>query len=72
MCNRFALLAKGFNGKLTPRTGGRNGGGAVLTPLGISPVARYRKIERAATTAVRKELVALRAEIGPSGKAASR
>ena len=54
------------------QTGGKNGGGAVLTPFGTSLVARYRRIERAATTAVRKELVALRAEISPSRKAASR
>ena len=45
------------------QTGGKNGGGAVLTPFGTSLVARYRKIERAAASAVRKELVALRAEI---------
>ena len=152
MCNRFALLAKGFSGNLTPRTirassmtkssakplpslsvridldtegrigpgkiqlleniracgsisaagramdmsykrawdlvdeinrickhaaverqtGGKNGGGAVLTPFGTSLVARYRRIERAAASAVRKELVALRAEISPSKKALSR
>jgi molybdate transport system regulatory protein len=46
------------------QTGGRNGGGAVLTPFGISLVARYRKIERDAASAVRKELQALRSEIG--------
>jgi len=54
------------------QTGGKNGGGAVLTPFGTSLVARYRRIERAAATTVRKELVALRAEIGPSRKTASR
>jgi len=54
------------------QTGGKNGGGAVLTPFGTSLVARYRRIERAAATAVRKELVALRAEISPSKKAVSR
>ena len=54
------------------QTGGKNGGGAVLTPFGTSLVARYRRIERAATTAVHKELVALRAEISPSRKAVSR
>ena len=47
-----------------PQTGGKNGGGAVLTPFGISLVKRYRKIERDATSAVRKELQALRSEIG--------
>src|ERR1700752_3873217 len=28
------------------QTGGKNGGGAALTPLGVSLVTRYRKIER--------------------------
>jgi molybdate transport system regulatory protein len=45
------------------QTGGRNGGGAALTPFGESLVARYRKIERDAAAAVRKELAALRSEI---------
>jgi molybdate transport system regulatory protein len=45
-------------------TGGKNGGGAVLTPFGVSLIARYRKIERAAAGAVRKELAALRADVG--------
>src|SRR6202158_1144628 len=51
------------------QTGGRNGGGAVLTPFGLSLVARYRKIERAAASAVRKELAALRTDIGRPKKA---
>jgi len=46
------------------QTGGKNGGGAILTPFGLSLVARYRKIERDAASAVRKELVALRTDIG--------
>jgi molybdate transport system regulatory protein len=50
-------------------TGGRNGGGAVLTPFGMSLVARYRKIERDAASAVRKELRALRTDIGRPKKA---
>jgi len=54
------------------QTGGRNGGGAILTPFGMSLVARYRKIERAAASAVRKELMALRTDIGRPKKAASR
>src|ERR1700709_2337188 len=54
------------------QTGGRNGGGAVLTPFGLSLVARYRKIERAAASAVRKELAALRRHIGRPGKAAGK
>ena len=54
------------------QTGGKNGGGAVLTPFGLSLVARYRKIERSAATAARKELQALQKEIGRPKKAAGR
>jgi molybdate transport system regulatory protein len=54
------------------QTGGKNGGGAVLTPFGVSLVARYRKIERDAASAVRKELVALRSDIGKPKKALGR
>ncbi len=54
------------------QTGGKNGGGAVLTPFGISLVARYRKIERDAASAVRKELAALRTDIARPKKSASR
>jgi molybdate transport system regulatory protein len=54
------------------QTGGRNGGGAALTPFGVSLVTRYRKIERAAASAVRKELAALRSEIGKPKKVAGR
>jgi molybdate transport system regulatory protein len=54
------------------QTGGKNGGGAALTPFGLSLVARYRKIERDAATAVRKELQALRSDIARPKKAASR
>ncbi|HLJ00803.1 MAG TPA: winged helix-turn-helix domain-containing protein [Bradyrhizobium sp.] len=46
------------------QAGGKNGGGAVLTPFGLSLVARYRTIERSAESAARKELQALRADIG--------
>jgi molybdate transport system regulatory protein len=42
--------------------GGKGGGGAMLTPFGVSLVARYRKIERLVETAVHKELLALRAD----------
>ena len=51
------------------QTGGRNG--AVLTPFGISLVARYRKIERDAASAARKELQALRSDIGRPKRRAS-
>ena len=50
------------------QTGGRNGGGAILTPFGHSLVARYRKIERSAESAARKELQALRADIAHRAK----
>jgi molybdate transport system regulatory protein len=50
------------------QTGGKNGGGAMLTPFGLSLIARYRKIERSAETAARKELEALRADIGVGRK----
>ena len=53
------------------QTGGKNGGGAVLTPFGISLVARYRKIERDAASAARKELQALRSDIGRPKRRAS-
>src|SRR6202048_2793901 len=54
------------------QTGGKNGGGAVLTPFGLSLVARYRKIERDAASAVRKEPLGLRAELGRPKKRAER
>jgi molybdate transport system regulatory protein len=54
------------------QTGGKNGGGAALTPFGESLVARYRKIERDAASAVRKELAALRSDIGRPKKAVGR
>jgi molybdate transport system regulatory protein len=54
------------------QTGGKNGGGAVLTPFGVSLVARYRKIERDASTAVHKELEALRNDIRHPKKSAER
>lgn len=43
--------------------GGQRGGGAVLTPLGLAVVARYRAIERAAEAAAAPHIAALRAEI---------
>ena len=50
------------------QTGGKNGGGAALTPFGLSLVARYRRIERDAASAARKELQALRSEIARGKK----
>lgn len=52
------------------QTGGKHGGGAVLTPFGLSLVARYRRIERDAASAVRVELRALRNEISRAAKRA--
>ena len=46
------------------QVGGKDGGGAMLTPFGVSLIARYRKIEGSVGRAVGKELRALRAEIG--------
>jgi len=51
------------------QAGGKHGGGAVLTPFGVSLVARYRKIERSAESAARKELLALRVDMGVRRKA---
>jgi molybdate transport system regulatory protein len=50
------------------QVGGKNGGGAVLTPFGLSLVARYRKIERSVESAAREELLALQADMGAREK----
>ena len=50
------------------QTGGKHGGGATLTAFGASLVARYRRIERAAATAARKDLASLRSDIGRRAK----
>jgi len=52
------------------QAGGKNGGGAVLTSFGLSLVARYRKIEREAASAVRNDLVRLQSDIGRLKKSA--
>ena len=49
-----------------PQAGGKHGGGAMLTPFGAALVARFRKIERDAARAVRKDLMALKTDIGRS------
>ena len=51
-----------------PQAGGKNGGGAMLTPFGEKLVARYRKIERDAARAVHKDLEALKSDIVRSRK----
>lgn len=45
------------------QTGGKRGGGAQLTPIGLAVVARFRAIERAATSAAEQHILALQAEI---------
>jgi molybdate transport system regulatory protein len=51
------------------QTGGKNGGGAMLTPFGESLVSRYRAIEQAASVAARQQLLALKRDIGKKSKA---
>lgn len=48
------------------RSGGRKGGGATLTPLGESLIARYRAMERDAAAATEPHLRALAADIAKS------
>ena len=45
------------------QTGGRKGGGAQLTAIGLAVVSRFRAIERAATAAAATHMDALQAEI---------
>lgn len=45
------------------QTGGKHGGGAQLTALGLSVVSRFRAIERAATAAAQQQLAALQSEV---------
>ena len=50
------------------QTGGRRGGGAVLTPFGLALVTRYRAIEQAATLAAAAHLAELDRELAaPQG-----
>lgn len=54
------------------RSGGKKGGGATLTPLGLSLISRYRAMERAAEAATAPHLAALADEIrGGGGRPAS-
>lgn len=45
------------------QTGGRRGGGAVLTPFGLALVAHYRAIEQAAARAATAHLAELEREL---------
>jgi molybdate transport system regulatory protein len=48
---------------VSTQTGGKEGGGARLTPVGQGVVDRFRAIERAAAMAAKTQLEALEAEI---------
>jgi molybdate transport system regulatory protein len=53
-----------FRGELvSAQTGGKNGGGTALTPLGTALVARFRAIERAAAGAAARDLAALQTDL---------
>ena len=48
---------------VSAQTGGRRGGGAQLTHVGLAIVSRFRAIERAAESAAQQHMRALQAEI---------
>lgn len=48
------------------RSGGKKGGGATLTPFGLSLISRYRSMERAAEAATRPHVEALVQELSQS------
>jgi molybdate transport system regulatory protein len=48
------------------KSGGKKGGGATLTPLGLALISRYRAMERAAASATEAHLEALKREIARS------
>lgn len=48
------------------KSGGKKGGGATLTPLGLALITRYRAMERAAASATEAHLDALKCEIARS------
>jgi molybdate transport system regulatory protein len=54
------------------RSGGKKGGGAALTPLGQSLIARYRDMESAASQAAQPHLDALAGELSALSKPANR
>jgi molybdate transport system regulatory protein len=45
------------------KVGGKNGGGAALTPLGLLLVEQYRSIERSAATAAASQLATIQAQV---------
>ncbi len=46
------------------KSGGVKGGGATLTPFGVSLIARYRAMEQAAAAAAQPHVEALTRELG--------
>ena len=48
--------------------GGRHGGGAMLTPFGLTLVAHYRMIEQSVGNAAREELLELWADISSASR----
>jgi molybdate transport system regulatory protein len=50
----------------TRQVGGRQGGGASLTPLGTALVARFRAIEAATAAATKEHVAALQREVDRS------
>lgn len=48
---------------LDTQKGGKKGGGAQLTPIGLAVVSRFRAIERAALAVAEPHITALEAEI---------
>jgi molybdate transport system regulatory protein len=53
---------------LDTQKGGRKGGGAQLTALGLAVVGRFRAMERAALAAAEPHFAALEAEIAAQGQ----
>jgi len=48
---------------VSAQTGGRQGGGTQLTPVGLAVVGRFRAIERAAQSVAEQHMLALQSEI---------
>jgi len=53
---------------VTAATGGRRGGGAILTPIGEQVVEHYRAIEGLARSSTNREFRALARLVRPAGK----
>jgi molybdate transport system regulatory protein len=51
------------------RAGGRRGGGAELTPLGLALISRFRAIEEAAFAAAGPHMAALQEELASADRA---